>query len=198
MAQLERHDAARRLADVKKTPVGKQLDHGVLRIGEADERRGPGNRIRAFLATQAVFGEPAPDVTGIHLRPHLEGKARAALMRALFQHDRKLSDRTREKCAVAFTASELQTHDALIIVDLAFEIGRFERGVANALGFDHGLPLVFCVFVSRRSGRLQKRGPAGARQPSAGALLGYFGTSRYNWIIIAVADDEIGDPSMRE
>jgi hypothetical protein len=45
---------------------------------------------------------------------------------------------------------------------------------------------------------LQKRGPAGARQPSAGALLGYFGTSRYNWIIIAVADDEIGDPSMRE
>src|SRR5215217_8074553 len=111
-----------------------------------------------------MLGEAAADLAGVDIARHFEGNPRAAPLGALFQHGRDLSDCRGEECAIALAAHELEADDVLVIVELAFEIGSLERGVADAFDFDHWLPLALpgiCIAAGRG---LAKRTRCGVRR----------------------------------
>ena len=58
----------------------------------------------------------------------------------MLEHDHLLPDFGGEDRAVLLLGDEAQADDAGVIVELALEIGRGQRRVANSLDLQHGVP----------------------------------------------------------
>src|SRR4029077_2469242 len=138
VAELERADAVVLQVLAEIAPFLEQRDGGALVVLEGQHRADARRRIVAQLALDALLLQLLRHRAEIGVEIELERQRGAALDGALAQLDGEQADLRGEEGAVLLALGENEAHDVGVVVDQFLEVGRFEGGVADASGFDHG------------------------------------------------------------
>ena len=109
-------------------PFGILEGHGLR-----NARRG----VVAGFAAHALGFETLADVAELGVRIDLEGELGAARLIALVELHHEVADLGRQMHAAVLARRDGEPDDLGEIVDLPFEVGRLEGGVAESLGLDH-------------------------------------------------------------
>src|SRR5262249_43925961 len=126
----------------------------------------------ALLRPDPLLRQPRRELAEVAARRDLEGEPHARRAVAMLEHDRLLPDFRGEDGAVPLLGDEAQADDAGVIVELALEIGRGQRRVANSLDLQHGRLLVIRRSCARAPARSSRRSDRSWRASYRRASLG--------------------------
>src|SRR5262249_45504561 len=119
-------------------PLLEQLDGRSLRVLERQHLADAGNGIATLFALDAMLAKLAAQIRKILARRNFEGDFRAGRLWTGFQLHTEQAGLGNEIRLALFTLAEDEPIHLRVIVNGAIEVGRFERGVTNSSGLDHG------------------------------------------------------------